>query len=374
MAFLIRERGSPYWYIKFRDTDGKWKKKATPYRAGIGSQTQKARDMVAEYSLRERKRPVRVGHEEWGRWVPDYLESLDVGPLTKTRYKDAWEHLIEFLNEKEIFLPRDLEHHHGPDYVAWRKKQKSRGGRLTAHNTAVVELRVLSRIMGEGVRRHFCAANVCREMEVKRQRGREMPDITDEQIKIIRRELKTRPEWMRHAFELAIHHGCRISECRVPMSDIDLDLGIIHFGKTKGGKTLTVPIHPGILPLIEERRKAKAAFLCDLPRTAPKLFHQFFRCIGINGISFHCTRVTVATWLAKSSTVPEKHAMRYMNHSSSLVHRLYQRWRADDLAGVAAAVVPPAESCESPDAPQANPSQASKANGSRDSSESQPAS
>lgn len=342
MASLVREPNSPFWYLRYKDDKGVWRRKATPYRVGKGVDTRDARDMREQQSAKERGQRTRSG-EEWGAWVDSFLCGRCKSPLTLKRYQAGWEHVLKFLTERDIRAPRVLTITHCRDYLVWRSKQK-RGDKPVAHNTALCELKVLGLVMGEAVRREFAPGNPCRELGISREKPREKPALTNEQIIKIRLKLKTRPEWMAHAFEIAIHHGCRIGECRIPVADIDLAAGHIHFRKTKGDKPFTVPIHPGILPLILERIAAKAEFVCDLPKNAPKLFHQFFRAIGMAGVSFHCTRVTVATWMARDKSVPDKEAMRFLNHSSELVHRLYQRWRASDVSGAVAAVRPPPQS------------------------------
>jgi integrase len=51
------------------------------------------------------------------------------------------------------------------------------------------------------------------------------------------------------------------------------------------------------------------------------------------GTTFHSTRVTVASRMARGNVSIVK-AMRLLNHSSELVHRSYQRLQAADVADV----------------------------------------
>jgi integrase len=46
--------------------------------------------------------------------------------------------------------------------------------------------------------------------------------------------------------------------------------------------------------------------------------------------TFHCTRVTVITRMARAG-VPIQQAMAYVGHADQTVHRIYQRLQADDL-------------------------------------------
>ena len=60
-------------------------------------------------------------------------------------------------------------------------------------------------------------------------------------------------------------------------------------------------------------------------------WHRFFRRIGLPHLSFHCTRVTVITRLARAG-VPEQQAMRFIGHATLEVHRIYQKLKPGDLS------------------------------------------
>lgn len=57
-------------------------------------------------------------------------------------------------------------------------------------------------------------------------------------------------------------------------------------------------------------------------------------------LCFHCTRVTVITKMARAG-VPMAVAMAYVLHSSSLVHKIYQRLGIADLGSAVAAISSP---------------------------------
>ena len=334
MACTIKRPGSPYWYIQFTDAKCQRRREATRFRIGVGSETRKARELAAEYTLKERKRPKKEARENWNEWVGDYIAGLRLSPLSIIRYQASWESLLKFLKDRDITGPRFVSYALCMDYLSWRKKNAAGRKKPASHNTAILELKVLGLVMGEAVRRDYCQANPCRELRIPRDKPREKPELTDEQIDTIRTALKTKPEWMSDAFELSIHHGCRLSECRVPLGDVDFERGLIHFRKTKGDKPFTVPIHPGILPLLKRKAASGAPFVSDVPRNDSKPFHSLFKRLGLVGVSFHSTRVTVVSRMARSPEIKPELARRYVNHSSELVHRIYQRIGADDLRGI----------------------------------------
>ena len=292
--------------------------------------------MAAEYSLKERKQSPLSSGENWPLWVDRFLQQHCRSPLTLTRYRNCWTALERFLNAKEIQRPRMLTYSHAREYFDWRMAKPE----LAHHNTALEEVKVLSMIMGEAVKRGYTSGNPCRELRIGRIKPKKKPELTDTHIEKIWDKLRTRPAWMKRAFALGLCHGVRISECRVPMGDIDTKRGLIHFRKTKGDKPFTAQIHPSILPMIYEAEKGKEKFFCDLPVTAPKLFHQFFQTIGMKGFSFHCTRVTAVTRMARNN-VPTAKAMAYVNHSSELVHEIYRRLQPEDLTACHAGIVVP---------------------------------
>ena len=69
----------------------------------------------------------------------------------------------------------------------------------------------------------------------------------------------------------------------------------------------------------------------DMPAQRARNWHRFFRKIGLPHISFHCTRVTVITRLARAG-VPEQQAMRFIGHATLEVHRIYQKLKTGDLS------------------------------------------
>jgi integrase len=74
--------------------------------------------------------------------------------------------------------------------------------------------------------------------------------------------------------------------------------------------------------------------LVEMPmENCSKDWVKFFSGLGLP-YSFHCLRVTVVTRLARAG-ISESQAMRYVGHSSTLVHALYRKLRPEDLSGPA---------------------------------------
>ena len=226
-------------------------------------------------------------------------------------------------------------------FLEWRTAQvKPVSKKHVSKNTALIDTKCMSVIMREAMRRDFCEGNHCERIGIPKDPPRQKPEITDEELKQIRRELRNRPEWMRVSFEIAIHQGCRLSETAVPMDRINLSAEEIQFwAKGRDGKPhiFTTKLHPGLKPLIQDLRRLGRTATCQLPRMAAKDWHFFFKECGLPHLCFHCTRVTVITRLARAG-VSISQAMAYVGHASALIHQIYQRLTAKDVGASVAAL------------------------------------
>ena len=350
MASLYKRPRSPFWWIKCRDTKahsttvGKVIYLSTGFRVGVGPDTRSARQMAAELTLAESKFTTTSPLEPWVNWVPDYLNVYCKSPATLERYTTIWKNLSLFLAEKEIITPRQLTRARCLEYFPWRlKPDKSTGKYRAVHNTAHLEIKILSLIMSEAVRRNFAPFNPVRDLGVKRQRGREKPEFTDEHLAFLTAAIQKEPEPLRsflnNSFLIARYQGCRMKETHVdPRHDVDITedgaSGLIRF-RIKGGREHTAPLHPRLIPLFLELRKLGATETYVLPPNPSRKWFDFMKRIGMRkllpGACFHSLRVTAVTRLARSKTIPESKAMRFIGHASTTVHRQYQRLRTEDL-------------------------------------------
>lgn len=346
MASLYRDPKSPFWMLKFKSTDGKWRcKSLRPLRHALPAHTRQARAKRDQASLEEHSRG--PNRDLWSSWVPAYLQSRYIAknPASGKRVTHAWNNISGYLAERRIHSPQELKYRDCMDYMGWRTGD-------AVHNTAKLELSVLSFICDEAVRRGMIAANPATKLGIPKVRPKEKPELTDADIAKIRDGLVGRPEWMSLAFEIAIHQGCRLSETALFVSDIDLAGNRLHFRRTKGDKPFTVPINPGLKPKLEQFlgslniREENPVRLISLPANASRDFACLFKKVGVN-TTFHSCRVTVASRLARSG-YPISLAMRVLNHSSELIHKLYQKLQPADVAG-AYDVLRYTQSSESPD-------------------------
>ena len=208
-----------------------------------------------------------------------------------------------------------------------RKKKK-----LVKLNTALHDLKVLRIVMNQAVKLGLSQVNPCMRLGVQKEETKEKPELTDADILLIRIALKEESEWMQVAFEIAVNTGCRLSETRIKISNIDFEKDTILFESPKGGKSraFTTPLPSAIKPLLLKIKDRGDAYTLALPQVPGKDWWRFFKKLNRSELCFHSTRVTFVTRLARAG-VPQPIAMRLVNHSSVLVHKIYQRLGVEDV-------------------------------------------
>lgn len=350
MASIFKRKASPFWWIKCRDTKpesatvGKIIRFSTGLRIGVGPDTRAARQLCAEHSLSESKFSGSSPLEPWANWVPEYLKVHCKCQATLQRYQSVWRNLSMYLAEKSIDVPRQLTRVRCLEYIDWRAKPSREEGKYRAvQNTAQLELKILSLVMREAVRRNMAPFNPVQDLGVKRQRPREKPEFTDEHLAIIQAKIEDEPEpnrsFLMRSFLIARYQGCRLAETYLnPMSAVDIAgdglSGIIRF-RIKGDREHAAPLHPKLIAMFQQLKQEGAVLTYERPPNPSRKWFDFMKRTGIRklvpGACFHCLRVTAVTRLARSRTIPESKAMRYVGHASTTIHRMYQRLRTEDL-------------------------------------------
>jgi integrase len=333
MAYLYRKKRSPFWYVVYHDASQKEVHRSTGLRADSPDDTAKAKAMRAELEAKEHYRAPVVNSEGWDTWVPKFLERHCESPRTLERYQDAWKWLGLWLQTQRLYSPRAISYRNALEYIEWRTGYKKKTGKTVGRNTAVFELKMFAMIMGEAVRLGHADANPLVSMKLKRDKAAKKPELTDEEISEIRESLKIEPEWMQTAFDIALHTGCRLRETRIPLECIDFAENKITFPSPKGGESraFSVPMPSALRPMLEGILKAKKKFTLEFPFQPSRRWQQFFIKIKKPHLTFHCLRVTYVNRLRRAG-VPREAAMRLVNHSSELVHQIYQRERVEDVA------------------------------------------
>jgi len=331
MASFFRRAGSPYYQIKVK-RGGKWVMEPTRIRADAIDSIRRVKRLVHQESAKE------LGTHEihgWG-WVPSFLRTQFGGsPKTLIRYAEAWTALEIYLAEKRVLAPSDVTHAFCVSYPEWRTQTDKM--KPCNWNTALLELKVLSRILSGAVARAMIQANPCFRLGLRRRNVKRKPEITLIEQKRIEEALRGEAQWMSDCWTIAMCQGFRLAETNCPLDRIDLDLGTISV-IGKGSRVHTAPLHPQVRRIALRARKAGRDSLLDiLPKKASLRWGKFFRKLGLKDVTFHSTRVTVVTRLARSGASKPK-VMAYVGHASETVNDVYLRLSAPDVADLSSAL------------------------------------
>ncbi len=333
MAYLYHKTRSPFWYVVYFDAERKEVHRSTGLRADNPNDTAKAKALRAELEAKEHHRVPVVNSEGWDTWVPKYLERHCETKETFVRYTGNWKWLALWLQTKRLHSPRAVTYRNALEYIEWRTTFKKKTGKRAGRNTAIMELKLLAMIMGEAVRLGLADANPLVSLKLRRDKAAKKPELTDQEISEIREALKGEPEWMQVAFDISLHTGCRLRETRLPLNCLNFKENKITFPSPKGGedRAFSVPMPSALRPLLERARKTRKKFTVEFPFQPSRRWQQFFIKINKPHLCFHCLRVTYVNRLRRAG-VPREAAMRLVNHSSELVHQIYQRERVEDVA------------------------------------------
>lgn len=347
MAYLV-VRGDIYHLCHNATPDGKRARFSTGYRTDIGKQVRLAKEMEAEYTLKERQanvgRPRFREEEKWDNWLPGFIAMHYHGNAgTLRRYKSVERTLRMFWTEHGIETPRQLTRQHCFAYFEWRKKPDASKGKFAAtHNTALLEIQTLGMIMKEAVIRGYAQANPCRELGFGREEEQKPMDLNDALLAELEANIATAPDADRLILErsylVARYHGVRLTETHVnPMRDVALNAdrtsGEITFYQ-KGGRKRTKPLHPKLIPLFAELIDAGASESFPMPANLAALWHRYFvrwKMKRHGKVCFHSLRVTVQNKLRRAG-IPEDVRKAYLSHEAGGdVHAGYSRVMMDEM-------------------------------------------
>ena len=333
MAYLYRKTRSPFWYVVYFDASQKEVHRSTGLRADDPNDTAKAKALRAELEAKEHQRAPVMNSGGWDAWVLKYLERHCQTERTLERYVGSWKWLSLWLQTHRLHSPRAITYRNALEYVDWRTTFKKRSGKTVSRNTAIMELKLLAMIMGEAVRLGHIDANPLVGLNLKREKSARKPELTDKEIREIRKALEDEPKWMGVAFEIALHTGCRLREARLPINCIDFREEKITFPAPKGGedRAFSIPMPSALRSLFKRLQRAKRKFTVEFPFQPSRRWQQFFIKIKKPHLCFHCLRVTYVNRLRRAG-VPREVAMRLVNHSSELIHKIYQREKVEDVA------------------------------------------
>lgn len=335
----LKKRGKTYWYLYYRDLDtGIWTEKSLKLRRDDPKETRDAQKIRDQHTRDENQLSNQLGGEFYS-WVPDWIEKHFRNPHSRDRYRTAWTHIFDWLQENRIRHPRHIKYVHGDEYMEWRKAQPK-----ASHNTARLEVRFFSSVLYEAKRREYIQANPFSEVRIKKEPATPKREITDKEIKKIHAGLKKKPSWMGVVFQILINLGCRFNEARIPKSRVNFRTKpptiTIEDSKRQPDderKFYTVAMDEGFANYLKKIKWVDGY-------TVPPLDYYnltFNKALKeICGITSHCCRVTFITRCHRYG-LNEQQAMDLVNHSSEDVHRIYRKMNIQDSAAARKKIVPP---------------------------------
>jgi integrase len=340
MASLIKKPRSPYWWINWINPElGARQRFSTKLRCDDPAHTKKAKRLLLDYQAKELGNTSNRGKDQWQYWVASWLQTRYSS--NARQYENVtlhWQHLEEYLSEREIKRPADLTRQHCFDFVTWKKERNPK----ININTTLIYLGRLRSIMSEAVKREYCTSNPASSLGIKEKAAKPRPEMTDAEIAIIRSHLQPNlpRRWgtseeilhaLRVSFEIGLLQGCRLSETQIDVvDDIDLENRSIRF-HAKGDRYYETLLNPNLIPLIEELRKDGRRMSYDYsPRALSHKWVKVFKELGMSHLCFHCTRITAISKLERAGA-PETVVMKLVNHASHTVHRIYRRHTKSEL-------------------------------------------
>lgn len=320
MASAYTRHDSRFYWIKFRDPAGKLVSQSTGIDVVADDARRRVKALVAKHTQREMEAPRTNERERWETWVGGYFAVRYTNPKTALSAGYGLRDLLTFLAERGIRTPRMVSYDAAAAFVPWCVKNG------LAKNTAILRFSLFRVVMSEAVRRGFCPANVCREVELRHAPSKAKEEISAEDEAKIIAAIAAQPQAMRDQFTVLMRQGCRISETFVPLALIDPVARTIRF-RLKGGKMHTAEAHRDVLA-IYERAKAEGrdTLVEPFPNPAARWFN-LFRSMKLP-YSIHCTRVTVITRLARAGW-PQAMVSNFIGHTEA-VNAIYRKLKPAD--------------------------------------------
>jgi integrase len=341
MASLRKVRRSPFWYLRRKSDTGGWSDECLKLRWASKSETRTARSIEARVSAQEADWSSGESSKsgQWDRWVDGFLVDRFENPRSLARYRHAWGALRRFLCSRGVGHPMQVRYEHAGQFLTERTASGE-----ASHNTARLEIKFLSLLMGEAMRREFCDRNPIALVRVRRSPPKEKPDLSDDDILRVRLALAARPLWMRVVFEVLLHCGCRFGEASIPWERVDFSARTILFEDSKRAAGDSRKLF--LVPMSDQLRGFLYPLRNNGTRTVPVLtgtMNHRFNLVMKNacGATSHSCRVAFVSRCHRAG-LSEGEVMRLVNHSTRLVHAIYTRLSvADARRSLSQVALPP---------------------------------
>ena len=337
MANKYKKKGSPYWWVRFKDASGKYKDVSSKLRHSGPGSAQETKECDARLVLTEAEEGRKANNAElWESWVENFFTVCVQDEGTRNGYRQSWSWLRSYLNEIGVKTPREVTYKVGVDFLAWRRTHGMK--KETKATTAHRDLKVLRKLMNYAVRSGLADGNPLNRMGINRPEHAKKEEFTDEQIKQLYAAFAkhcTENDWKYVAFRIGSELGIRLSATQIAWERVDFKRNImIVTGKRSNGKAKDYPtiIPTSLKPLLEKQKALGGKFTVELPENASQVFGKFLHKVAkLPNHCFHGTRVTFNARLERNPEISGRVAMQALNHTSAAVHAVYSRPSVEDL-------------------------------------------
>lgn len=172
MASLKKRKKSPFYYIQYKDAQGKWKTAKTKYRIGVPQDDKEARAHCAYQTAHEKAMWTANPSQKWDTWIPDFFSTHCTNPITRQGYEQSWSWLRSYLAETEVHVPSQLTYQHCFNYIQWRLAHGV-SERKIKQSTALRDIKVLRLLMTHAVKSGWASGNPCLRMGIRREAPKE---------------------------------------------------------------------------------------------------------------------------------------------------------------------------------------------------------
>jgi hypothetical protein len=339
-------RGDVLW-VKWRNPDtGCVERVSTGCRRGLDADRRRALEIRNQKEALELRGRLDHAGMAWSAWVPQFIaDRYAESPGTRDRLQGIWKTLALWLEHIDVRTPRQLRREHCLGYIRWRREAGHMNahdgrGQPVAHNTALLEIKILNIILTEAVHRRFIEWSPAWKLGIKKLPARQKGILTPRHIAVIRAEIaalhaaavtaedKSLAEYFDHSFEIALAQGCRLAETWIPLSRVNLRTRTVLL-QVKGGTFDERSLNPALVPLFERLLAAGRTHSYERPRMASFLWFKFFdrlraKDASFHNISHHSCRGTVKSYL-EQHWVAESVAMKLTGSRDVGVHRTNYR-------------------------------------------------
>ena len=336
----LYQRGDK-WYVRF------WHGNREIRRLG-GATKQAAQIVLAELrkaAERGELPPPRKGQSgsntkiTLADWAPEYLGWAE--QHKKSFRRDQW-CLAQLIERFGTFRLRDIKKDRVEAFMRDRRDE-------VAPATVNRQVALLRKVLSYAVEHGGLDENPLRGIKLFREAADRNPVLSQEEERRLTERLSP---WMQWVVRLAVCTGCRQGELRnLRWRHVDFEGCALVIETSKSGESRRVPVHPSLLPELQERRGTPEGYVVSLPNgevpaqvTISKAFKAAAKAIERGELRFHDLRhVAASRFLETGASLPE--VADLLGHKTLVMAKRYAHTnpnRMRELMGKMAVMTSPA--------------------------------